>query len=129
MNSNYYSKTISSDSARVYATQDVFSTSCHNKLFHTNLISRLLKQSKQTIECGLQTIKCGVPQGSILGPLFFVLYINDLPHASQLTQPLRFADDTSIFYSHSDPKRVQFVLNDELRNYDMWLKCNKVSIS
>ena len=76
-----------------------------------------------------QTIKCGVPQGSILGPLFFILYINDLPHASQLTQPLLFADDTSIFYSHSDPKRVQSVLNDELRNYDMWLKCNKLSVN
>ena len=61
-----------------------------------------------------QTIKCSVPQGSILGPLFFILYINDLPHASQLTQPLLFVDDTSIFYSHSDPKR---------------LKCNKLSVN
>ena len=69
-----------------------------------------------------QTIKC-------VGPLFFILYINDLPHASQLTQPLLFADDTSTFYSHSDPKRVQSVLNDELRNYDMWLKCNKLSVN
>ena len=76
-----------------------------------------------------QTIKCGVPQGSILGPLFFILHINDLPHASQLTQPLLFADDTSIFYSHSDPKRVQSVLNDELCNYDIWLKCNKLSVN
>ena len=46
----------------------------------------------------MQTIKCGVPQGSILGPLFFILYINDLPKASKLTELLRFADDTSIFF-------------------------------
>ena len=75
-----------------------------------------------------QTIKCGVPQGSILGPLFFILYINDLPDASNLTQPLLFADDTSIFYSHSDPNRLQSILNEELSNFDVWLKCNKLSV-
>ena len=50
-----------------------------------------------------QTIKYGVPEGSILGPLFFILYINDLPKVSKLTEPLLFADDTSIFFSHSNP--------------------------
>ena len=51
----------------------------------------------------MQTVKCGAPQGSILGPLFFILYINDLPKASKLTELLLFADDTSIFFSHSNP--------------------------
>jgi len=51
----------------------------------------------------MQAIKCSVPQGSILGPLFFILYINDLPNASELIALLLFADDTSIFYSHSNP--------------------------
>ena len=45
----------------------------------------------------MQTIKCGVPQGSILGPLFFILYINDLPNASELIELLLFADDTRLF--------------------------------
>ena len=76
-----------------------------------------------------QTIKCGAPQGSILGPRFFILYINAIPHASQLTQPLLFADDTSIFYSHADSKRVRSVLNGALRNYDVLLKCNKLSFN
>jgi hypothetical protein len=48
------------------------------------------------------TIKCGVPQGSILGPLFFIVYINDLANISKVTESLLFADDTSIFYSHAD---------------------------
>ena len=76
-----------------------------------------------------QTIKCGVPQGSILGPLFFILYINDLPRASKLTEPLLFADDTSIFFSHSNPNYLENVLNNELLNIDVWLKCIKPSIN
>ena len=76
-----------------------------------------------------QTIKCGVPQGSILGPLFFILYINDLPRASKLTEPLLFADDTSIFFSNSNPNYLENVLNNELLNIDIWLKCNKLSIN
>ena len=60
----------------------------------------------------MQTIKCGVPQGSILGPLFLILYINDLPNASELTELLLFAGDTSILYSHSNPNTLQSVLSE-----------------
>ena len=73
----------------------------------------------------MQTIKCGVPQGSILGPLFFILYINDLPNVSQLIELLLFADDTSIFYSHSNPNTLESVLNNELKNIEVWLRCDK----
>ena len=76
-----------------------------------------------------QTINCGVPQGSILGPLFFILYINDLPRASKLSELLLFADDTSIFFSHSNLKYLENVLNNELLNIDVWLRCNKLSIN
>ena len=72
----------------------------------------------------MQTVKCGVPQGSILGPLFFILYINDLPKASKLTKLLLFADDTSIFFSHSSPNYLENVLNNELLNIDVWLRCD-----
>ena len=77
----------------------------------------------------MQTIKCGVPQGSILGPLLFILYMNDLPNASELTDPVLFADDTSILYSHSNPNYIESVLNDELQYIDVWLKCNKLSVN
>ena len=62
----------------------------------------------------MQTIKCGVPQGSILGPLFFILCINDLSKVSKLTELLLFADDTRMFFSHSNPNYLENVLNDEL---------------
>ena len=50
----------------------------------------------------LDFIKCGVPQGSILGPLLFLLYINDIVMSSKLFEFILFADDTSLFYSHKN---------------------------
>ena len=76
-----------------------------------------------------QISKCGVPKGSFVSPLLFISYVNDLPHASKLTQPLLLADDTSIFYSQSDPNYLESVLNDELYNLDIWMKCNKLSVN
>ena len=80
-------------------------------------------------QSSMLTIKCGVPQGSILGPLFFIVYINDLANASKVTKSLLFADDTSIFYSHADIDHLVHVLNEELNNTDIWMKCNKLSIN
>ena len=76
-----------------------------------------------------QIIQCGVPQGSILGPLFFILYINDLPNALRLAEPLLYADDTSIHYSHPDPLMLATVLNQELSSISLWMKANKLSVN
>jgi hypothetical protein len=52
--------------------------------------------------------------------LFFILYINDLPNASiKVTETLIFADDTSIFYLHLDPKHLESVMNEELKKIDV----------
>ena len=62
-----------------------------------------------------QTICCGVPQGSILGPLFFLLYINDLNNVSTFVELILFADDTNLFMSHKDPVYLAASLNSELK--------------
>ena len=68
-------------------------------------------------------IKCGVPQGSILGPLF-ILYVNDLQRALKNASSLLFADDTSIYYLHSDIKQLEATLR-----LDTWMKSNKSSVN
>ena len=90
--------------------------------------SNLSNSIKLALQCKPSSaVSLKVP--AILGPLLFILYINDLPNASELTDPLLFADDTSIFYSHSNPNCLESVLNDELQNIDVWQKRNKLSVN
>ena len=77
----------------------------------------------------MQTIKCEVPQGSILGTLFFIRCINDLPKVSKLTELVLFADDMSIFFSHPNPSYSENMLNNELLNTDVWLRCSRLSVN
>ena len=60
------------------------------------------------IESSMETITCGVPQGSMLRPLLFLLYINDLPNSSEKLSFRIFADDTNIFFTCSNPNEVEF---------------------
>ena len=73
-------------------------------------------------------IICGVPQGSILGPLLFLLYVNDLKNASTILDPIMFADDTNLFYSHSNIKTLFKTVNEKLSKLSEWFACNKLSL-
>ena len=77
----------------------------------------------------LRTITCGVPQGSVLGPLLFLLYINDLPNISSRLKFYLFADDTNIFYESSDLEVLERTVNKELNKLSLWLNANRLALN
>lgn len=74
-------------------------------------------------------ITCGVPQGSILGPLLFLIYINDMHRAVKHSIVHHFADDTNLLYSHKNPKILRKNMNEDLKLLFMWLCANRLSLN
>ena len=65
-----------------------------------------------------------MPQGSILGPLLFLLYINDLCNVSKALDFILFADDTNIFFSQNDPNQLMEIVNNQLKKLQSWFQAN-----
>ena len=76
-----------------------------------------------------KSINCGVPQGSSLGPLLFLIYINDFRNSLIKSECGHFADDTFIMYSSKKLKTIETVMNHELKLASKWLKLNKLSLN
>jgi len=98
------------------------------KLFFESYLSNRKQYSKENnYSSNFQTIECGVPQGSVMGPLLFLINVNDLPCAS--FQTTLFADDTSLHLSHKDIKTLQLNVLNELDKVDTWMRSNRLSMN
>ena len=97
--------------------------------FKSYLSNRKQYCSINGAESELMDINIGVPQGSCLGPLLFLLYINDLPQAVKNSKVAMYADDTSISYRSDDIHKLQEAMNKDLTTVAEWLKGNKLSLN
>ena len=76
-----------------------------------------------------QTMTCGIPQDSSLGPVLFLIYINDLPNCSTASTFRIFAGDTNVFASVHDLKVLEKIVNSKLKSeIEIWCDVNRLSI-
>ena len=95
-------------------------------LLRSYLTNRNQKCQVKNLISSEKSIRCGVTQGSILGPLLFLLYINDLPQYLSETKSRMFADDTNLTASGQCVKEVETAVNSDLENLRKWSMANKL---
>ena len=102
--------------------------------FHSYLSDRCLRVKCRTTGCGIDTlsdefaVKYGTPQGSCLGPLVFLIFVNDLHLHLSDSECVQFADDTTLIFAHSNIKYLQFCVKQELCRIRDWFHANKLML-
>ena len=99
------------------------------KWFKSYLSNRKQYVFYNGVSSNVLPITCGVPQGSVLGPLLFLIYINDLPNISDKLQFFLFADDTNIYFDSHDLRSMEKTVNEELRKLCLWLNVNRLALN
>ena len=102
---------------------------CVLEWFRSFLSERKQYVSVNGSNSNLLSITCGAPQGSVLGPLLFLIYINDLPNVSKKLTFYLFADDTNIYCESKNVSDLMRTVNKELRSVKKWLDANKLSLN
>ena len=100
-----------------------------NNWFRSYLSDRKQFVSINDEKSDMAPMNYGVPQGSVLGPLLFLIYINDLHNAIIYSKTCHFADDTAILYANHSLKQLQKHVNIDLKHLCHWLKANKISLN
>ena len=93
------------------------------------LTNRLQYVSINYMDSSFLPITCSVPQGSILSPLLFILYFNDIVSTSNLAKFIIFADDTNLFFKHKDLETLINIIHTEIVKIVSWFKINKPSLN
>ena len=122
-----YSQILTLASARI-KVQKLHTYGIALDLFESYLKNRKRYTVVRGISSRMENVTCGVPQGSTLGPLLFILYMNDVPLNANFNVNLS-ADDTNLIMSGSDAKQVEMDINNKLANVDNWMRKNKLSVN
>ena len=100
-----------------------------NSWFYSYLSHRSQTVTINETTSSKKSITCGVPQGSILGPLLFLIYVNDMNHSVKSSTVYHFADDTNLLYSDKTIMKLKTALNKDLASLYDWLYANRLSLN